>query len=404
MKINKVYYNHKFAQTDQKPKSGLESKIEKENATFETLLNEANKYSKQYGENARSNFMATFGSEFAGLNPGHRQDIEKILPGTPTAPYSNSGASSGSGYNNAKVQIREYEPYLKQINDSNNGNNLLYLAAISAFGFPTEKGKDVNYLYTESNKDKIINRLNQITSNHYIQTKFPNIPNQLSDAIQRLDTKIKGQSGSTSNSGTTTNPSGPVAEPSKIGQVPSPMPTTFNPEQENFTFEAKIILQQIEDAETIANSDEQKFKRQWPGILETLKRELDVAISQNKINIPEKSDIETKLENLDNKYFEIYYPGGFKRLGGGKVVPLTSEEAFRDLKNQINFNTNTKEVNKLADKFTKYFLKADRNTVTAEEKMKYLGQINSAIINRNLRDDVSDNMSKIVLTQFDIDG
>ena len=36
-----------------------------------------------------------------------------------------------------------------------------------------------------------------------------------------------------------------------------------------------------------------------------------------------------------------------------------------------------------------------KNTVTAEEKIKYLGQINSAIINRNLRDDVSDNMSNI---------
>jgi hypothetical protein len=266
------------------------------------------------------------------------------------------------------------------------------------------KGKNMDYLYTEQNKDRISRRLNQITSNHYIQTKFPNIPNQLSDAIQRLDTKIKSQSGSTSDSRTTATPPGPVAEPSKIGQVPSPMPTTFNAEQENFTNEARTILQEIENAETIANSDEQKFKRQWPGILVTLKRELDAAISQNKINISEKSDIDAKIENLDNKYFEIYYPGGFKRLGGGKVVPLTSEQAFSDLKNQINFNTNTKEVNKLADKFTKYFLKADRNTVTAEEKMKYLGQINSAIIQRNLRDDVSDNMSKIVLTQFDIDG
>lgn len=402
MKINKVYNNYKFAQAAPKPKSPLDTKIEKEIATFNTLLNQAKAYSQQYGGNARSNFMAAYIEEYTSLNAGHRQEIDNILPGTPTAPYSNSGTSSDSGYNNAKVQIREYEPYLKKINDSTNGNNLLYLAAISAFGFPAEKGKNVDYLYTESNKDKIINRLNQITSNHYIQTKFPNIPSQLSDAITRLENKIKGQAGSSS--GTTTAPSGPIAEPSKIGQVPSEMPTTFNPDEENFTNEARTILQEIEDAETIANSDEQKFKRQWPDILKTLRQELNAAISQNKINIPEKSDIETKLENLDNKYFEIYYPGGFKRLGGGKVVPLTSEEAFNDLLNQINFNTNTKEVNKLADKFTKYFLKADRNTVTSEEKMKYLGQINSAIIRRNLRDDVDGNMSKIILTQFDIIG
>ena len=59
---------------------------------------------------------------------------------------------------------------MQQENDSPDANNLLYLAAISSFGFPKELGKNVDILYTENNRERILSRLQEITNNHYIQT------------------------------------------------------------------------------------------------------------------------------------------------------------------------------------------------------------------------------------------
>jgi len=383
MKIDKVYYNHRFAQQN----SNTGAKIELENQDFEPLLAEANKYKIEHGNDARNLFMAQYSLEYANLSAAHRKSIDQILPGKPSSfPVNNSG-SSDSNFNNSKSKAKSYEPYLQKINDSPNGNNLLYLAAISSFGFPSEKGKNVDYLYTKQNKDRIVGRLNEITSNHYIQTKFPKIQGLLSDAISRLESKIdQGTSSSESNNTVPAPGSGnavfnpyPVPE---TGKVPDEQPTAFDPDEENFSNEARTILEQIDDLEKIAKSDDNKFKEQWSDFLyDNILNQLETAKSDNKISIAEESDIKTRLRNLDNKWVELFYPGGFRRLGNGTIIPVDVRDAAVELQEQIKINKDSKQVEKLANIFQKSFL--DKQSPRNTELTGYLNKINNAIIIRN---------------------
>lgn len=406
MKIDKVYYNHRFAQ----PTSDTAAKIEQENQDFETLLSEATKYKTEYGNDARNLFMAEFSREYENLSAAHIKAIDKILPGKPSASSVNGSGLSDSSFNNSKNKAKSYEPYLQKINESPNGNNLLYLAAVSSFGFPSEKDKNVDYLYTESNKNRIIQRLNEITSNHYIQTKFPNISNQLSDAISRLDNKIKKTSqdppsaaSSAASSDTVPAPGSgnPVINPypkPEIGKVPGEQPTSFDPDKENFSNEARTILEQIEKLEIIADSDTEKFKEQWTDLYENILNQLEIATSDNKINIPESSDIKAKLKNLDNKWVGIFYPGGFKRVGTGTIIPLDVRDAKAELLEQIKINKDAKQVTKLANIFQKAFL--NKQSPQKTELYSYLKEINNAITVRNGNDRFEENIPLISMSEY----
>ncbi len=406
----KIVFNYRLAQDTLQDKKDSKSKIvsqpasdlppvlslDGEQEVFTRLENEAKRYRAQSGSNARSDFFSNpeISFQFTQLNNLHKRIIENMLPekssGSSSGSSANGSGTSSSGYNNSKSEAKAYEPYLQKINDSPNGNNLLYLAAISAFGFPSEKGKNVDYFYTQENKDRIVKRLNDITSNHYIQTKFPNIPGQLSDAIERLESKIsKGASQGTS-SGPSSNTvpapgSGtPVISPypqTEIGKVPGEQPTSFDPDKENFSNEARIILDQIEDLEKISESSEEKFKEQWPDLYDDILKQLEIAKSNNKINIPEESDIKAKLKNLDNKWVSIFYPGGFKRVGNGTIIPLDVKDAAADLKEQIKTNKDSKQVEKLANIFQRAFLNKQSSQNT--EYYNYLKEINTAIKVRN---------------------
>jgi hypothetical protein len=411
MKSNKVQYNHKIAQTDQTP---LQKKIEEEKKLYSTLLEQAKSYKAEYPNNARSNFMAEYSEEFGNLNAGHRQNIEQILPGKPSNYSPSNSGSTGSGFNNAKSQAKSYEPYLQKINDSTDGNNLLYLAAISSFGFPKIPGEDVKRLYTEKNEERIKSRLYQITSNHYIQTKFPNIPKQLSDAIQRLEEKVKGSS-STGSSGESSNgsskpttdtvpapgsgrPTNNPYPPSDIGEFPKTQPDTFNPDEDNFSNEAKTIIDQIKDLEKLADSSKDAFKEQWIGSYENILSQLQIATSNNKINIAEDSYIKTKLTNLDNKWVEIFYPGGFKRVGTGTIIPLDVKDAKATLLEQIKINKDPEQVKKLANIFQKVYLNG--KSTQDKELYSYLKEINNAISIRNGDDKFEENIPTISMSEY----
>jgi hypothetical protein len=431
----KIVFNYRLAQDTPKDKKDSKSKIvpqpasdlppilsiEGEQEVFNKLENEAKRYVAQSGSNARSDFFSNpeISFQFTQLNNLHKRIIENMLPGKSSGSSAGSSANesgtSSSGYNNSKNEAKAYEPYLQKINDSQNGNNLLYLAAISSFGFPSEKGKNVDYFYTQENKDKIVKRLNDITSNHYIQTKFPNIPNQLPDAIERLESKISKGASSTDSGGVSSSSSSsaandtvpapgtgnPVNNPypkPEIGVKPAEQPTTFGADKDNFSNEARTILREIEDLEKIANSDEDKFKQQWPKLYKLILNELDTARNDNKINIPEESDIRTKLTNLDNKYYGIFYPGGFKRLSNGTIIPKDVKEAAAELLEQLKSNKDSEEVNKLAKIFQKAFL--DKQSSQSPELSGYLAEINTAINTRNSDTNFDGFVPKISMSEF----
>jgi hypothetical protein len=294
--------------------------------------------------------------------------------------------------------------------DSTNGNNLLYLAAISSFGFPTDRGKNVDYLYNKENEGRIKSRLYQITSNHYIQTKFPNILEQLPDAIQRLAKKVKGSSSTGSSDGS----SGPTTDtvptpgsgkptinpypPSDIGKFPETQPDTFKPDEDNFSNEARTIIDQIKDLERLADSSKDAFKEQWIGLYQNILNQLEIATSSSKINISEDSYIKTKLKNLDNKWVEIFYPGGFKRVGIGTIIPLDVKDAKATLLEQIKINKDAKQVIKLANIFQKAFLNG--KSTQSKELYSYLEEINNAISIRNGDDKFDENIPTISMSEY----
>jgi hypothetical protein len=371
----KIVFNYRLAQDDAEkkdPKSEIVSQprndlppilsIEAEKELFKKLESEAKRSRAMSGPNARSDWFSNqqYALQYTQLNNLHKRLIDRILPGKylPSSPAgsgnvdnyqdSNVSSTSVSGFNNSKAEAKSYEPYLQKVNDSPNGNNLLYLAAISSFGFPQEKGKNMDYLYTEQNKDRISRRLNQITSNHYIQTKFPNIPNQLSDAIDRLNKKINNKSTPevSSSDESTISPNGPSfgsnsttlrpgdATPSVLPDLTSGTFPTVKPNldiDENVSPDAKQILIQIKELKELADKDEESFKTTYKN---ELKRIYDFIDSQRSLltdpNYDDMMVIERKLRELSDVYLSVLKPMGGKKVGNSYFV-----NDYKDLFNEL---------------------------------------------------------------------
>jgi hypothetical protein len=77
-------------------------------------------------------------------------------------------------------------------------NNLLYLAATKEFG---AKQDSYDKYYIESNKEKLITRINEIANNQYNIKNHPKFRDNINAAIVKLDAKIKAKSSSSSGSG-----------------------------------------------------------------------------------------------------------------------------------------------------------------------------------------------------------
>ena len=422
----KIVFNYRLAQEEEKdPRSTVVPQpasdqipilsLQGQKEAFKVLETEAKNFKKNYPALARSDFFGTpeLNYQYNQLNPSQRRQIDNILDGNFSGRSTGRSNSSGSGFNNSESQAKKYEPYLQEVNNSPNGNNLLYLAAISSFGFPMDRGKNVDYLYNKENEDRIKNRLYQITSNHYIKTKFPNIPDQLSDAIQRLEKKVKesssassgGSSDGSSKPNTDTVPAPGSGRPTinpypspDIGDFPETQPDTFDPDENNFSNEARTIVDQIKDLEKLANSSKDAFKEQWIGSYQNILNQLEIATLSSNINIPEDSYIKTKLKNLDNKWVEIFYPGGFKRVGRGTIIPLDVKDAKATLLEQIKINKDAKQVIKLANIFQKAFLNG--KSTQNKELYSYLEEINNAISIRNGDDKFDENIPTISMSEY----
>jgi hypothetical protein len=124
---------------------------------------------------------------------------------------------------------------------------------------------------------------------------------------------------------------------------------------------------------------------------------LDIATNQNKINIKESSDIKARLENLSNKWASLFYPGGFKRLGNGTIIPFDVRDATADLLEQINTNSDSEQVTKLRDIFQKAFL--DKKSTRSTELFGFLKQLNTAISKRNGNPDIEGNVRLLVMSR-----
>lgn len=425
----KIVFNYRLAQED--PNKDIKSKIvpqpasdlppilsnEAEKDLFTKLKTEADRYKSMSGTNARSDFFSNpdFAYQYTQLNSLHKRIIDRILPGKykPSSSAgsgnvdnyqdSNFSSTSMSGFNNSKAEARSYEPYLQKVNDSPNGNNLLYLAAISSFGFPQEKGKNMDYLYTEQNKDRILRRLNQITSNHYIQTKFPNIPNQLSDAIDRLDKKIikNNTAEDSSSGGSTSSPNGPSfgsnsttlrpgdATPSVLPNLTSGTVPTVEPNldiDKNVSPDAKQILIQIKELKELANKDEESFKTTYKN---ELKRIYDSIDSQKSLltdpNYDDMMVIERKLRELSDVYLLVLKPMGAKKVGDSYFVN-DYKDLFNELRVALLYPQRYKpeEANEIIKLIQSQFLnKYGENTDIIGQKGERIQRFNTLINNYN---------------------
>jgi len=377
----KNVFNYRLAQDDVKedPRSKVVTQpagdlppilsIKAEKELFKNLESEAKRYRVMSGPNARSDWFSNqeYALQYTQLNDLHKRLIDRILPGKylPSSPAGSGDVSdsvsdnvtddssrasnsedSPTSFNNARSQAKSYEPYLQQINDSPDGNNLLYLAAISSFGFPRELGKDVKYLYTENNKEIILRRLHEITDNHYIKTRFPNIPDQLESAIEKLNLKIEnnkkpggadvtpsgGSNNGVSPGGGISSTNSAIKGPLEVGaETPSPAPElkagtidTVAPDldiDENVSPDAKQILREIKDLKDLAKKDKQSFLSTFKS---ESKRINDYIQSQKQLltdpNYNDMMVIERKLRELNDVYLITLKPLGVQKVGNSYFV------------------------------------------------------------------------------------
>ena len=291
-------------------------------------------------------------------------------------------------------------------------NDLLYLAAVKSNGY-TPLPKDDSY-YTEENKQKILSTLEEVVSNPYNQRHHKNFADLKNKAIEILNQKTSKSSSTpvtviesptetdsysddyAKSDSTNSIYNNSISGDSEIGRTPKTQSPSFDPDADNFTSEARTILSQLDDIEKISN-DPEKFKRQWLDLEKKINNQLDIATHQNKINIKESSDIKARLENLSNKWASLFYPGGFKRLGNGTIIPLDVRDATADLLEQINTNSDSEQVTKLRDIFQKAFL--DKKSTRSTELFGFLKQLNTAISVRNGNQDIEGNVRLLVMSR-----
>lgn len=397
MKLNKVQYNHKIAQTDKTP---IQKKIEEENKLFETLLEQAKRYKVQYPNNARSNFMAEYSGEFASLSAGHRQNIEAILPGKPTAafpernvtPSENEKASES--YNQKNVQdYKSYAPYLDKVKDD---NSFVYLAVKAALGWKNLPA-DMNSYYTSDNRSMIVNRLQSIANNNFIKTKFPHIPELLGPAIKKLDQKIKensdksSQTSSTGNNSNDSNTDRPGFQPPRstvrpdvvTGTTPEKSPENII-KQSELSFEAQEIIQMLEGLKKLKNSSPDEFKRQYD---ERIKEIRSLYNSNEKLSQDDKIEINARFDNLNIDYMNIMYPEGHWEAGNKKFISdyrIAAQDAYSLLEDRGTTPDKSirDQIEKILDIFQKYHInKNPRNSDIGQ----YRPKLNKSISDWNFR-------------------
>lgn len=314
-------------------------------------------------------------------------------------------------YNHRIAQSKEKweTDFLSKID---NANDLLYLAAVKSNNYSPVKD---NY-YTAENKPKIKSTLEDIVNNPYNQRWHKNFADMKNAALDLLDKKTQGQSSDTSTKDTLSVTETPTVTESlpfittdnskeqdnspfgqlEIGQFPKVQSPIFDPERENFTEEAKTILSQLDDIDLISDKNPDQFGREWLNLEKNIYNQLDIATRNNKINIKESSNIKAKLENLSNKWAILFYPGGFKRLKNGTIIPTDVKDATSSLIEQLKTNPDTEKVDKLREVYQKAFL--DKKSIKDQELFGNLTKLNIEINRRNTNDRFEGKVNRLVMS------
>ena len=104
------------------------------------------------------------------------------------------------------------------------------------------------------------------------------------------------------------------------------------------------------------------------------------------------------IENLNNKWASLFYPGGLSRSANGTIFPLDVRDAKASLLEQILTNKDSEQVTKLRDIFQKAFL--DKRSTRDEELSRFLKELNIAISRRNGRQDIEGYVKPLIMSQF----
>jgi hypothetical protein len=238
-----------------------------------------------------------------------------------------SSSQSVSRPSEEKPQKPEYnQAYFQSIKDIENGNDLLYHAAKRALHL--KNVKDIDSYYTQENYATIAEEITKIADSQHMNRINSKLKSLKEDALKILNNKTKAPV--VEAPVTTTN--GPVVGDEQAGSMKitrqDGVTSLESPVQTEAGDKIRTLLKIFDDPDLPKDDLASRWKNTRMQIIELLK--------DSQIEPQERIEFESKIKNIDLKYFLVFNPQGGQQTHSGKFFAYRTDDLAEQLVEVLN--------------------------------------------------------------------